>query len=573
MPRGATIQTNENTTMSAVELNLIQELEVRLRFETLLADLSSKFVNLPAGEVDREIMDAQRRLCEFLGLDFSTLWQLSEAAPGFFTLTHFYSAQAGPQPPERMHQDQYPWARQQLLAGRIMAIASLDDMPDEAAQDRETLRQFGIKSNLALPLAVGGEIPLGLLGLGTTQTERDWPDELVQRLQLVAQIFANALARKRAEAALRASESRLAAGADLAGLGYYEVDFTGHCCFIDDRFHEICGVPAGRQASLLPVQLWLEQLHPDDRQRVSEERQKLHDGRIESVSIEYRFLHPTQGQKWIHHLARVSARDATGHALHTFGVVRDITSQKRAELEAQELRGNLAHADRVTLLGQLSASLAHELSQPLGAILRNAEAAEIMLQEATPDLEELRAIVTDILRDDQRAGLVIDRLRSLLKRRSLDLQPIVLPDVIAEVLSLVRADAAVRHVKLTYAAAPELSLIRGDRIHLQQVLLNLLLNAMDALEGGASNQRCIEVSTRHLDPANVEVRVCDNGPGIPGEVFPRLFEVFFTTKAKGMGLGLPVSKTIIEAHKGRLWAENRPEGGACFCFTLRVVEG
>jgi len=253
--------------------------------------------------------------------------------------------------------------------------------------------------------------------------------------------------------------------------------------------------------------------------------------------------------------------------------IADLTARRQAEMEAKELRGNLAHAGRVTLLGQLASALAHELSQPLGAILRNAETAEIMLQGSSPDLEELRSIVTDILRDDQRAGQVIDRLRSLLKRGSLDLQPIELSSVIAEVLSLVHADAAARHVKLAYSATPDLPLVRGDRVHLQQVVLNLLVNAMDALEGCAPDQRCLEVRAHRTDATTCEVRVSDNGPGLPGDALERLFEPFFTTKAKGMGMGLAVSKTIIESHKGRLWAENRPAGGACFCFTLPVASG
>jgi C4-dicarboxylate-specific signal transduction histidine kinase len=262
-----------------------------------------------------------------------------------------------------------------------------------------------------------------------------------------------------------------------------------------------------------------------------------------------------------------------GRLLGAVVTFEDITERKQAEMEAKELRSNLSHAGRISLLGQLASALAHELSQPLGAILRNAEAAEIMLQQSSPDLEELRAIVTDILRDDQRAGQVIDRLRSLLKRRSLVTQPLELPDVIAEVFSLVRADAAARQVKLDYLAAPNLPLISGDRIHLQQVLLNLLVNAMDAVDGCPSERRSIQVSVRQTDSTTVEVRVADNGPGIPDDALPRLFEPFFTTKAKGMGMGLPVSKTIIKAHKGNLWAENGPEGGACFCFTVPVASG
>jgi len=150
--------------------------------------------------------------------------------------------------------------------------------------------------------------------------------------------------RKRAEEAFRASQALLEAGADLAGLGCYEVDFAEHRCFIDERFHEICGVPAGRQAGLRPVELWMEQIHPDDRQRVLEYRDKLHDARLDRLSIEYRYLHPTQGEKWLHHSARVAARDATGHTLRSYGAVRDITAQKQSE---QALLKSYAEIERL----------------------------------------------------------------------------------------------------------------------------------------------------------------------------------------------------------------------------------
>jgi signal transduction histidine kinase len=379
--------------------------------------------------------------------------------------------------------------------------------------------------------------------------------------------------RKRAEKAFLASEARLAAGTELAGLGCYEIDFANLTSFVDDRFYAICGIPAGHQQGIQAVAFWMEHLHPADRPRILDERDRLHDGRVDRISVEYRYLHPTEGMKWLHHLARVEVRDATGRGVRTYGVVRDITTRRSAEMEALELRGHLAHADRVTLLGQLASALAHELSQPLGAILRNAEAAEIMLQSSAPDLEELRAIVKDILSDDTRAGQVIDRLRSLLKRRNVDTQPINLPSVITEVLALVQADAASRHVKITFSAMPDLPTVSGDRVHLQQVMLNLLVNAMDALEDCPPDQHTIQVSALQLDSATVEVRVVDNGPGIPGDSLEHLFEPFFTTKSTGMGMGLPVSKTIIEAHKGKLWAENGPLSGACFCFTVPVASG
>ena len=318
--------------MSPETTSLHAELEERLRFETLIADLSSKFVNLPAGEVDREIMDAERRICEVLGLDISALWQLSDEAPGFFTVTHYYSApgrsatsRAGEGRGFPLVSDSNCWPAASLPFLRWRSCRRRPPTTGKSAAS------FGIKSNLTIPLSVGGGRPFGILGLNTTRAEREWPDVLVKRLQLLAQIFANALSRKRAEEAFRASDALLQAGADLAGLGCYEVNFAERRCYIDDRFHEICDVPAGRHPSLLPVQLWTERLHPEDSPRVLEARDKLHDGRIERISIEYRYLHPTQGQKWIHHIARVAARDATARTVRSYGAIRDITPQKQAE--------------------------------------------------------------------------------------------------------------------------------------------------------------------------------------------------------------------------------------------------
>ena len=333
--------------MSPETTNLRPELEERLRFEMLIADLSSKFVNLPPGELDREIMDAERRICEVLGLDILALWQMSDEAPDFFTITHYYSVQEGPHPPGRVKAEDLPWFLQQVLAGHIVAISSLEDLPPEAAHDREVCRQLGVKSNLTIPLSVGGHRPFGALGLNTTLAQRDWTEELVKRLQLLAQVFANALARKRADQAVRQSEARLAAGAELAGLGYYEIDYAKRTSFIDDRFREIFGVPPDRRQGLDLVQFWMEHVHPSDLQLLLDERQKLHDGRIDRISPEYRYLHPDLGERWIHHLAQIAERSAAGGAVRIFGVLRDITPQKQAEAELLRQRTELAHIARV----------------------------------------------------------------------------------------------------------------------------------------------------------------------------------------------------------------------------------
>ncbi|HEX5398994.1 MAG TPA: PAS domain S-box protein [Verrucomicrobiae bacterium] len=248
-------------------------------------------------------------------------------------------------------------------------------------------------------------------------------------------------------------------------------------------------------------------------------------------------------------------------------VIVDITQRKQSEQEARSQRDELAHLSRVTMLGELSSSIAHELNQPLGAILRNAEAAELFLQDPSPDLEELRAILADIRRDDQRAGAVISRMRSLVKRREVERSLLDPKSLAADVINLVHTDAASRRVRMVFESASPLPPVRGDRVQLQQVLLNLLLNAMDAVTDCAPENRRVTIRLRAVD-AQVELAVSDTGRGIPSDKLNHVFEPFFSTKPNGMGLGLPISRKIVEAHGGRLWAENNPAAGATFYFTL-----
>ncbi len=318
--------------------------ETRLEFETLISDLSSRFVHLPPAEVDREIEGALRSVCELLGIDSSVLWQWSADTSGILTPTHLYRAGEGPRPSGPLGQELFPWVLRQMRAGRRVVLSSLEELPAEAAVDLQNARLLGIRSSLVLPLSVGGESPVGALAFNTLRADREWSDVLVNRMQLVAQVFTNALARRRHDLKLRESEARLAAAADLAGLASYEVDFGSRVAVVDDRLREVCGVPGERGEGLGPLEFWMERLHPDDRQAVLDLREQLHDGTLEKLSVEYRFLHPTRGVRWIHHVGRVSSRDADGRALKSSGALRDVTQRREA---VESLRRSYEEIERL----------------------------------------------------------------------------------------------------------------------------------------------------------------------------------------------------------------------------------
>jgi PAS domain S-box-containing protein len=245
-------------------------------------------------------------------------------------------------------------------------------------------------------------------------------------------------------------------------------------------------------------------------------------------------------------------------------IVRDITARKRAELEADAHRRELAHLSRVAMLGELSGTLAHELSQPLTAVLSNAQAARRLLDGERLDVGELRAALDDIIRNDRRAGAVIDRLRALLSKSSASLQPVDVNDMAREVIDLAHGELMSRRVTVRHALSPAIPPVLGDRVQLQQVVLNLVLNACDAMND--ATRRELVLSTHPID-GFVELVVSDRGSGIPDGQLERVFEPFVTFRERGLGLGLAISRSIVTAHGGSIRAENNADGGATFrCF-------
>jgi len=364
---------------------------------------------------------------------------------------------------------------------------------------------------------------------------------------------------------LRESERHSDLAAHAAALGFWTWNLSRDEIWASANARAIFGVPADEP---LDLPRFLNLVHPEHRAEVRSaiERAQASTG---DYQAEYRVQLPDGRMRWIAAHGRTEF-DAEHKPESMSGAVVDITERRNSELELQQLRSQLAHAGRVSVMGQLAAAMAHELNQPLGAILSNAEAGELFLEQNPPAFGELRDILADIRKDDERAGEVIHRMRALLRRQEMERQPLAINPLVEDVLRLVSADAALRRITIVLELSAGLPVVQGDRIHLQQVVLNLILNAMEAMAKSATGERRITMRTRQTSDADVEISVTDSGPGIELPILPRLFEPFFTTKQNGMGMGLAICHRIVEAHAGRIRAENQPAGGAVFHVTLPV---
>ncbi len=389
---------------------------------------------------------------------------------------------------------------------------------------------------------------------------------LVETLTIMA-LWTQRTRRRSAEAGLRESQQFMELATAAAGLGWWGGDTASGELRVNPRLRSLFALNHDQ-----PVR-WedlLARVHPDDRARAELAQQRVlrQGGAFEFAG---RLRLPDGQERWVV-ATGLAAQDAHGRIRRAEGVVFDVTARHQAELAAQRHRNELRHIGRVHVLGQLSSTLAHELNQPLGAILSNAEAAELLLQNNHAPWDEVRAILADIRKDDQRASEVIQRMRGLLQRHEMELRPLTANELVAECIALARPDAMERKILVESVVMPDVSRMRGDRVHLEQVLLNLLVNGMDAMHHCPLERRRLMVRVERGGDSTVEFSVADAGAGIPADQMDRIFESFYTTKPTGLGLGLSISRAIIEAHHGRIWAENNPAGGATFRFVLPAAE-
>jgi signal transduction histidine kinase len=577
-------------------------------FERLLADLSARFVNLPAAEVDDAITDALRRIVEMLGVDRTALIQY--APDGETVLTHTWIA---PEfdirlPVPRSIGARYPWVIRRARAGLPVVISRLDELPPEAATDRATLESVGLRSHLTMPFVVAGRVE-GAIGIGSLRRERAWPDELVERIGVLATILGNALAHKRAQEALDAAVGFERTVSDiLAGLltaarsEQDRVIMTGlrDMARVFGAERATLWQRVGDKSEFRKTHRWLAESVPTPPDSMGAVAIPWISARLVGGEVVRFARHADLPPEAVDDLPVLQALgiragvavplavsggvvgalsfgssqqdrewpDALVQRVKLLGeVFASVLARREAERREELAKAEAAHAARVATVGTFAASLVHELTQPVAAIMSNAEAAVRLLGQRQPDLAELRGALADIIADDRRAGDLIQELRRFLRRGEVTKGELALTEVLDEALRVVGGEALGRGVALNVELPEDLPLVTGDRVQLQQVLLNLLLNAFDAVAAREPGARRVAV---HAGPCacGVSVEVRDSGTGMDGATLARIFEPFFTTKSRGLGLGLSISRSIVEAHGGTLSVRSAPGAGTTFRVEL-----
>jgi PAS domain S-box-containing protein len=331
------------------------------------------------------------------------------------------------------------------------------------------------------------------------------------------------------------------------------------------RLNPIWESTLGYSTEELMAQKFLDFVHPDDLVRTQEAISTL-ASREKVIHFENRYRCKDGTYRWLEW-------NAVPAGSLIYVAARDLTDYINTEVEAKQHREELAHMTRIATMGELTTSLAHEINQPLTAILSNAEAAQRFLSRAEPDIDEVRQILADIIRDDQRAADVVQKVRALVRKEKFHDEFLDLNKAIKEVVALIRGESLLQGLSIAMELLPELKMIHGDRIQLQQVILNLILNSAAAMRNAPRAQRKIIVRSTMPDNLTVQVSVTDFGTGIDENNIEQLFEAFYTTKPEGLGMGLSISRTIVKAQGGSIKASNNPEGGATFAFTLPILQG
>jgi FixJ family two-component response regulator/signal transduction histidine kinase len=575
------------------------------RFERLLADVSARFLNLPAAQFDAAISDSLRGFALLLGADRC---QLIRFTPDEVLVTHSGATKGIAAVQPKSIGSDFPWLFAKVRKGQSVATPRVADLPARAAVDRASWQRTGAQSNLTVPLRVAGRID-GALTFGCLRFERDWPAALVDHVESLAAVLANALEHKRTRESLDAAidfeqnvsdilAALLAAGDGDAGrvieaglesmaraFGAERATLwqraTPSGAFEKQHRWLAPGVPAppeeaeGRDMPWLSRQLARGQLVRFARlDELTGEAAADLPG-LRTLHIRAALVVPLSvGGAVVGALAFAASTtdrdwpDALVPRVRLVGeMFASVLARRAAEARESEAQAQAAHAARVGTMGVLAASLVHELTQPLAASLANAETAAELLATAVPDIDELRATVGDIVGDGRRVAELIQQLRRFLRRGEVDRSALSLRPLLDEALQLVAIAATDKHIALALDVPDGLPRFAGDRVQIQQLLLNLLLNAIDALDTTPPHLRRIGVVARP-SAAGLSVEIADNGCGMDKATLARVFQPFFSTKPAGMGLGLAIGRSIVASHAGTMNVRSTLGEGTVFRLEL-----
>lgn len=539
------------------------------RFDLLISRLSARFSGVWSDQLDPQINLALREVLEFAEVDQVGFFEVHADRNQAF-LTHLaYSEGFVPASTEAEYATLFPWAYDRLVGhGLPVAFGSLEEVPAHATTDLAAWQALGVQSTFNLPFTIDGVVRY-VLSMATNTRPRIWPSYFFERLHMLGDVFVSALGRKATIDALRGAERF--SQATLNALHQYicVVDVEARVVQYSADWPHLYGLSEDVLGQVLHA------AHPglpgqsaEDAVRFQHGLGQVLAGENEDFMMESMLRHEP-GTQWIQ--TRITRFNIGGRV---YGAIshEDISLRKLGEQELESLRDRHWHADRVARTAVLISSLSHELSQPLTAILSNAQAGLRYLSRDSVDLEKLRDILSDIVADDKRAGEVIEALRTIMRRQKTERRVIHASGVLRDVLALLHSELVDQQIAVKVETEAD-SRVWADRAQLQQVILNLMINGIDAMRSKPALERLFKLAVWRADNGTVRISIEDSGVGVAPGDSEKLFDPFWSTKADGTGMGLPICRSIIESHDGMIWSESEPGVGSTFFISLPHATG
>ncbi|HVK94359.1 MAG TPA: sensor histidine kinase [Noviherbaspirillum sp.] len=528
------------------------------------SDLSSKFVRIAPEKMDDEIRHALQRIIDFFAVDCCAIYQSHGNEDDVVLvqgidarrMTSAYSSYSGRDVPTPVLQI----FRDVLRNKQTFCLHRPDDLPPWAEKDRALLAHCGLESLLLVPISTSASTDY-LFMLASACNRQAWSKEHVSQMRLLAEILVNTMCRSSMQKALQRTARDLSEAQRIYRLGSWEWDIGSGRIVKMAAVDRILGIKPDTQAS------FVELVHASDRNLLQKAIDNALCNNGSELLIEYR-IRTRRGDIRIARSRFEVARSDSGSRM--IGTFQDVTNARRSEQELQLLRSQYWHADRVAHTGVLVASLAHELSQPLTATLSNAQAGLRLLSRVPLDQQEIFDILTDIVADNRRARHIIDALRGMIRGGETGRVRIDATDIIREVLALLHSEFVAQQVEVNLACSGA-CFVQADKAQIEQVLLNLMLNSVESMRSQPADKRRIQLQVKRNDGDEVQVSISDTGVGIPRDQLGSVFDAFWTTKAHGLGMGLAICRSIIEAHGGRIWAECNSDQGAIFLLRLPLA--